>query len=108
MLCVIRTLRDAMARSESALYQFISVVLVVVLTPVIGLPLYLAFRPLVYKWEKGLWREALEQKIAVCPHCEGLNATTHQMCVWCGELLHTECKQCHTKYLNQFSYCPEC
>ena len=29
------------------------------LSPVIGLPLYLAFRPLSYRWERGYWREAL-------------------------------------------------
>ncbi|MBQ9553457.1 hypothetical protein IJU97_00365 [bacterium] len=68
-MCVIWVLRDAMARSNSSFYQFISVFLVVVLTPIIGLPLYLAFRPLVYKWERGVWREALEQTITECPHC---------------------------------------
>lgn len=83
MLCVIWTLRDAMARSDSTFYQFFSVLLVLILTPVLGLPLYLAFRPLVYKWEKGLWREALEQTIFSCPHCEGLNAINHQACIWC-------------------------
>ncbi len=108
MLCVIWTLRDAMARSESTFYQFFSVLLVVLLTPIVGLPLYLAFRPLVYKWERGLWREALEQNILSCPHCEGLNATNHKACVWCGEPLQVECKECHCKYSSQFSYCPEC
>lgn len=108
ILCVIWVLRDAMARSDSTFYQFFSVLLVVGLTPVIGLPLYLAFRPLVYKWERGLWRETLEQNVVVCPHCQGLNAPAHQMCVRCGEPLHTECKECHRNYLNQFAYCPEC
>lgn len=108
ILCVIWTLRDAIARSESSLYQFFSVLLVLVLTPVIGLPIYLAFRPLVYKWERGLWREALEQNIFNCPHCYGLNAIDHKACVRCGEPLQVECKECHTQYSNQFSYCPEC
>lgn len=108
ILCVIWVLRDAMARSNSSFYQFISVFLVVVLTPIIGLPLYLAFRPLVYKWERGVWREALEQTITECPHCWYLNKDTHHMCVWCWENLCTECKQCHTEYLGVYHYCPEC
>lgn len=108
ILCVIWTLRDSIARSDSTFYQFFSVLLVLVLTPVFGLPLYFAFRPLVYKWEKGLWREALEQNILSCPHCQNLNAIPHKACVWCWEPLQVECKECHSKYSSEFSYCPEC
>lgn len=49
LLCVIWVLRDATARSESVGYQLFSALLVVLLSPVIGLPIYLAFRPLTYK-----------------------------------------------------------
>ena len=107
-LCVIRVLRDSMARSYSTFYQFISVFLVVIFTPIVGLPLYLAFRPLVYKWERGVRREALEQTVSECPHCWYLNKDSHHMCVWCWENLYTECKQCHNEYLWAYHYCPEC
>ncbi len=83
LLCMIWVLRDATARSESVVYQLFSALIVVLLSPVIGLPLYLAFRPLTYKWERGFWREALEQKLVMCPHCEGLNSVKHKMCSWC-------------------------
>ena len=108
LLCAIWTLRDAMARSDSSFYQFFSVLLIVVLTPVFGLPLYLAFRPLVYKREKGSWREALEQTVVECPHCRGLNSVSHKVCARCGEALCVECRECHSKYSGQFAYCPEC
>lgn len=108
LLCVIWVLRDASARSENAWFQLFSALIVVFLTPIIGLPLYLAFRPLVYKWEKWLWREAMEQHLAICPHCQSLNASSHAMCAWCGEPLQVECKQCHCKYQGHFAYCPEC
>lgn len=108
ILCVIRVLRDSMARSTSAWYHFFSVLLVIVFSPIIWIPLYLAFRPLVYKWDRWLWRESLEQDIIVCPHCKYLNKESHKMCVWCWEVLHTECKQCHNHYYLGYSYCPEC
>lgn len=108
ILCVIWVLRDISARSESVFYQFFSALLIVFLTPVLGLPLYLAFRPLVYRREKGFWRDALEQNLMACPHCQSLNNTSHAMCVWCGEPLQVECKQCHCKYQSHFAYCPEC
>lgn len=108
LLCVIWVLRDASARSESIGYQIFSSLLIVFLSPLIGLPLYLAFRPLTYKWERGYWREALEQKLVMCPHCQALNAHNHKMCVWCGELLQVECKQCHADYQGHFAYCPKC
>lgn len=108
ILCVIWVLRDASSRSENVFYQLFSVLLIVFLTPVLGLPLYIAFRPLVYKWEKVLWREALEQNVVVCPHCQNLNNMSHVMCSWCGEPLQVECKQCHCKYQGHFAYCPEC
>ncbi len=108
ILCVIWVLRDASSRSENVFYQLFSALLIVFLTPVLGLPLYIAFRPLVYKWEKVLWREALEQNVVVCPHCQNLNNTSHVMCSWCGEPLQVECKQCHCKYQGHFAYCPGC
>ena len=108
ILCVVWVMRDSMARSYSGLYQFVSVALVVIFTPIIWLPLYLAFRPLVYKRERGVWREALEQTITECPHCWYLNKDSHHMCVWCWERLYTECKECHKEYLWAYHYCPDC
>lgn len=108
ILCVIWVLRDAVARSNSVFYQIFSSLLVVFLTPIFGLPLYLAFRPLVYKWERRAWREALEETIVSCPNCQNLNADAHIMCVWCGEPLKVECKQCHEMFHSHFAYCPIC
>ena len=108
ILVVIWVLRDSIARSNSWFYQFFSVLLVVLFTPIIWLPIYLAFRPLVYKWERRLWREALELNICECPHCWSLNKDTSHMCVWCWECLYTECKECHEEYVWTYAYCPKC
>lgn len=108
VLAIFWTLRDAMARSESIGFQLFSAVLVAVLSPVIGLPLYLAFRPLTYLWERGYWREAIVAKTVFCPHCESLVDSEHKACIYCGEALQTECKECQTKYYRGYHYCPEC
>ena len=108
ILVVIWVLRDSIARSNSWFYQFFSVLLVVFFTPVVWLPIYLAFRPFVYKWERRLWREALELNIRECPHCWSLNKDTSHMCVWCWECLYTECKECHEEYVWTYAYCPKC
>ena len=108
ILVVIWVLRDSIARSNSWFYQFFSVLLVVLFTPIIWLPIYLAFRPLVYKWERRSWREALELNICECPHCWSLNKDTSHMCVWCWECLYTECKECHEEYVWTYAYCPKC
>jgi hypothetical protein len=82
--------------------------LIVLLTPILWLPIYLAFRPLVYKWERRLWRESLELNICECQHCWSLNKDTSRMCVWCWECLFVDCKECHKEYNNSYSYCPNC
>jgi hypothetical protein len=108
IMVVIWVFRDAIARSNSWFYQFISVLLVVLLTPIFWLPIYLAFRPLVYKWERRLWRESLEMDICECHHCWALNKESSRMCVWCWECLVVECKECHKEYNNSYAYCPNC
>lgn len=108
ILTILWVLKDSTARSDSVGYQFFSALLVTVLSPVVGLPLYLAFRPLSYRWERGYWREALMNTVTICPHCEQIVDKSYNACVYCGESLKTECKECHQKYTRGYAYCPEC
>jgi len=108
ILTIFWVLRDAIARSDSWVYQLFSTLLVTVLSPVVGLPLYLAFRPLVYKWERGYWREAMTRGVVVCPHCRSLLDEQHKACIFCGENLRTACKECEAQFYRGYGYCPEC
>lgn len=108
VLTIIRVLRDASARSNSRWYQVFSALLITVFTPIVWLPLYLAFRPLVYKWERGYWREAMTQGVIICPHCQNLTDENHNACVYCGENLKITCKECEHRYYRGYEYCPEC
>lgn len=108
ILTIFWVLRDAIARSNSRFYQIFSALLVTVLTPIVGLPLYLAFRPLVYKWERGYWREAMTKGVIICPHCQNLTDENHNACVYCGENLKITCKECSHRFYRGYEYCPEC
>lgn len=108
ILTIFWVLRDAIARSNSRFYQIFSALLVTFLTPIVGLPLYLAFRPLVYKWERGYWREAMTKGVIICPHCQNLTDENHNACVYCGENLKITCKECSHRFYRGYEYCPEC
>ena len=108
VLTIFWVLKDTMARSDSWAYQLFSALLVTVLSPLVWLPLYLAFRPLVYKWERGYWREAMTRGVVVCPHCHNLADEQHKACVFCGENLRTACKECEAQFYRGYGFCPEC
>lgn len=49
---VLRVLKDVMFRSSSTSLQFMSVLFVILGTPIVGLPLYFLIRPVSYKHER--------------------------------------------------------
>ena len=52
---ILWTIKDASNRSESIAFQLISVLIVVLATPLIGLPLYLLIRPSQTLFEKDMY-----------------------------------------------------
>ncbi len=60
ILVIVWTLKDSIYSSSSLLFQVLSVLLVALWTPLIGLPLYLAIRPLWYKYEREYWKMIME------------------------------------------------
>ena len=46
IIAIIWTAKDISARTDSSFFHIISVLFVTLLTPIIGLPLYLAIRPI--------------------------------------------------------------
>lgn len=64
ILTIIWVLKDSNYRSSSTSFCLFSLLLVTLWTPVIGLPIYLAIRPLGYKHERKYWKamnESMEQ-----------------------------------------------
>jgi hypothetical protein len=105
---LIRVIKDANARSSSGGFQFVSILMILFLTPIFGLPLYYACRPQGWKWDKTPRRQALLASLQVCENCHTLNSIAYTCCATCGEKLKTECRECAEWYVSSYEYCPFC
>ena len=108
IVAIIWTARDISARSGNIFFQIISVLFVTFLTPIIGLPLYLAMRPVGLKKDRIPWREATASNLIMCYNCSTFNPKTYNCCIACGEKLKIDCKECKYEYAHDYLYCPEC
>ena len=105
---LIRTIKDANARSSSFRFQLLSIFLIIWFTPILWLLLYIAIRPQWRKWDKTPRRDTMFQKIHICENCGNFNQINNLYCTSCWENLHTTCRECQNKYSKFYSYCPKC
>lgn len=108
IIAIIWTAKDISARTNSSFFHIISVLLVFLLTPIIGIPLYLAIRPIWYKRDKTPWRDSFLTNSSICQKCWTLNPKEYKNCIKCWEKLKTTCKECDNEYPNEYHYCPIC
>jgi RNA polymerase subunit RPABC4/transcription elongation factor Spt4 len=106
ILSIIRVAKDASARTWSGLAQFLYIILVTIGWPIIGIPLYIAFRPSRYR----PMYQSTQQHVAhaQCQHCDQLNDGSYSHCVFCGETLQIACRSCHDLYPSSYAYCYHC
>ena len=62
ILVIIRIIKDSNYRSHSTWFVVFSLLLVTLGTPLLGLPIYLAIRPLGYKYERSYWKAVMTQE----------------------------------------------
>lgn len=108
IISIIWTAKDISARTDSSFFHIISILFVTLLTPIIWLPLYLAIRPIWYKWDKTSWRDSCLSNSCLCQSCWTLNPKEYKNCIKCGDKLTIQCKECNTEYPNEYNYCPSC
>jgi len=108
IIIIIWTAKDISARTDSSFFHIISILFVTLLTPIIWLPLYLAIRPIWYKWDKTSWRDSCLSSSCVCQKCWTLNPKEYKNCIKCGDKLVIKCKECDNEYPNEYRYCPNC
>ena len=108
VLAIIRVVKDISARTSNFGFQILSIIIIVLFTPIIWLPLYLAIRPINYKYDKFPRRESLAIQSTWCQNCELLNPVNYNNCVNCGTNLKNKCKECKFKFSKNYDYCPEC
>lgn len=105
---LIWAIKDASARSSSFGFVLLSALIVILLTPIFGLPLYIAIRPQWWKRDKAPRRDISFKTIQTCENCWIINSISHLYCTNCWEPLHTTCRECGSKYSKSYSYCPHC
>jgi RNA polymerase subunit RPABC4/transcription elongation factor Spt4 len=108
IVALIWVIKDVNARTDSLGFQFLSILFILLLTPVFGLPLYMACRPQGWKWDKTLWRQILLAKLQECENCHSTVPIEHDCCVSCGHVLKVACRECWEVYARGYAYCPFC
>lgn len=108
IISIIRTAKDISARTNSHTLQFICILLVTFLTPIIWLPLYHIIKPIWYKKDKMPRREACVSTLTICQKCKTLNPKEYKCCINCGDKLKINCKECNNDYPHNYHYCPKC
>ena len=108
IVALIWVLKDAAARSNNLGFQFFSGVIIIILTPIFGLPLYIACRPQGFKRDKTIWRQAMMMHSQICSNCDALNPLEYSCCSECGDALKHSCRECDERYSLMCEYCPYC
>ena len=62
LLVIIWVIKDSNYRSHNTGFVILSLLLVTLWTPLLGLPIYLAIRPLGYKYERSYWKNIMTQE----------------------------------------------
>jgi len=105
---ILWTARDIYARSDNGGFQFVCILLVIVGSPLIGLPLYLLIRPISLKDDIVGRQTLIDMESVTCGSCMRPNLTGYDHCVFCGSTLKIHCKNCKEMYPHTHRYCFKC
>lgn len=108
IISIVRVAKDIAHRTHNVLMQIICILLITLLSPIIGLPLYIIIRPLYHHKDRIPRREAEAIKTTNCYNCSAINVKENEYCTECGELLKLKCKKCWNKCCYEYKYCNEC
>lgn len=107
---VIWTVRDITDRTGNLIIQTFSVLLVVIFTPVLGLPLYLLIRPRTTLAEKYYEEAGIAEAeyVSACPNCDEEVGEEFRFCPHCGHELLEECPACGAPKDKNWKFCASC
>ncbi len=110
---IIWVTRDILSRSSSIILQFLSILLVVFLTPILGLPVYFMIRPSHKKYDEDDYEEVYEE--VEIDEDEQNNKSKEEVIkekVEKEELVASfekiMCYNCHYHIEEDFRFCPNC
>lgn len=107
---VIWTVRDITDRTGNLIIQTFSVLLVVIFTPILGLPLYLLIRPRTTLAEKYYEEAGIAEAeyVSECPGCGEEVGEEFRFCPHCGHELLEECPACGAPKDKDWKFCASC
>lgn len=119
---IIWVVKDITNRTTNILVQVLSILIVILFTPIFGLPIYLLIRPRTTIFEKYYEEETqleseeneeIEEKIEKkeilkCPHCSKHIEDDFLFCPYCKEKLTKKCEKCNKEIKIYWSNCPYC
>lgn len=105
---IIRVAKDVHARTDKTSLHVLAIVVVILTTPIVGLPLYRLIRPTHYKNHTQDRHKALCEQTIVCVWCDAYVPRDAEYCHHCGDQLVMSCRQCKKSLPRSYAYCSAC
>ncbi len=114
LACAVWVIKDITTRTTSIFVQVFAILLIILFTPIFGLPIYLLIRPRTTLFEQyyeetsleTLESEEIEQ--TRCKHCQLSIHSDAVFCPHCGTAQWTICKKCGAKMAADWQFCAAC
>lgn len=110
---VVWVIKDITNRTTNLFIQVISILLVLILTPIFGLPIYLLIRPRTTIFEKYYESAEFdllenEEQNHVCFSCNAVIEKDFHFCPYCRIELRKACLGCEHLIQKNWGVCPYC
>lgn len=110
---VVWVIKDVTNRTTNVFFQVIAILLVLLFTPIFGLPVYLLIRPrstIFEQYYENVELESLEneEQTHTCFACDALIEKDFHYCPHCRAELRTECAWCKHLIQKNWALCPYC
>ncbi|EKE29148.1 MAG: hypothetical protein ACD_2C00220G0011 [uncultured bacterium (gcode 4)] len=118
---IIWIVKDITNRTTNVFLQVLSILIVILLTPILGLPIYLLMRPRTTIFEKYYEEEELSDEAILeedsdsaewekfpCPKCSKSVKDNFKYCPYCEFKLYKDCSKCGKELRSDWKICPYC
>lgn len=116
---IIWVIKDITNRTTNIMVQVLAILLIVLFTPIFGLPVYLLVRPRTTLFEQYYEETSLEnmedmatvetvETEYACPECHGTIERNYKFCPHCRFELMADCVACKAPVHISWKYCPSC